>query len=270
MPYLSLPGCNLYYETHGEGPGLIFAHGGSGNQLTFWQQIPHFQDRYTVVTFSQRGTGMSLEKPDSVGPSAFVDDVTALIEHLGFADVRLVASSMGGWLLLDYALKNPNRVKALALSSTTGSITHPKLDAILANNPAAEHRARLAKIGVLPACGERMAQEQPQLHYLYGQIGQLNVPQPMGDINARLQTLRTTPAEALQRLTMPVLCVAGAEDVLQPPDSVEVFASLIPGATFVRMPETGHSVYWERAAAYNALLDELLAQVDPHLARTKR
>ena len=40
MPFLSLDGCDLYYELHGSGPALMFAHGLGGNHLTWWQQVP--------------------------------------------------------------------------------------------------------------------------------------------------------------------------------------------------------------------------------------
>ena len=262
MPYLQLDGCDLYYETHGDGPALMFAHGGSGNQFSWWQQVAYFQDRYRCVLFSQRGCGLSREAPDSVGPSAFGDDITALLDYLGLDDVRLVANSMGAWIFLDYALQHPSRVKSLMISSSSGSVVHPEIDRLLAAHPGAANRARLAKLGVLPACGERMAREQPALHYLYGQISQINVPSPLGDINARLQQYRTTTPDALKRLDMPVLCMAGDEDVLHPADAVEVLASLIPGARFVRVPDAGHSVYWERATLFNGLVDEVLAQAD--------
>jgi 3-oxoadipate enol-lactonase len=270
VPYLQLDGCDLYYETHGDGPALMFAHGGSGNQLSWWQQVPHFQDRYRCVVFSQRGCGLSREAPDSVGPVAFVDDIAALVDHLGLADVRLVANSMGAWILLDYALRAPTRVKALVMSSSSGSVRHPTIDRLLAEHPGAANRTRLQKLGVLPACGERMAREQPSLHYLYGQISSINLASPLGDINARLQQYRTTSEEALTRLDFPVLCMAGAEDVLHPPDAVEVLASLIPGARFVRVPDAGHSVYWERASLFNRLVDDVLSQADgqPRLTRS--
>ncbi len=57
---------------------------------------------------------------------------------------------------------------------------------------------------------------------------------------------------------MPVLCLVGEEDGVIPPDTVAVLASRIPGARLVRIPETGHSVYFERAATFNRLLDEFL------------
>jgi 3-oxoadipate enol-lactonase len=261
VPYLPLDGCDLYYETHGAGPAVVFAHGGAGNQLSFWEQVPHFNDRYQVVTFSQRGCGLSRESRDSRGPVAFVDDLEALLAHLEIEEVRLVAQSMGGWIFLDYALRHPERVKALVLAATTGSLTHPEIDRILAENAALGIRATLGARGILPACGERMAREQPALHFLYGQAAALNTTSEAGDVNNRLQPLRTTPPEALARLTMPVLCITGEEDVLQPSATVEIMASLIPDARCVRVPEAGHSVYWERAELFNRLVDEFLGDV---------
>jgi pimeloyl-ACP methyl ester carboxylesterase len=47
MPIVRLHGGDLYYETHGSGPALVFAHGIGGNRLSWWQQVPYFRDRYS-------------------------------------------------------------------------------------------------------------------------------------------------------------------------------------------------------------------------------
>src|SRR5690242_1325029 len=86
MPFLALDGCDLYYETHGSGPALVFAHGLGGNHLTWWQQVPYFRDRYTCITFAHRGFGLSAA-PAGPQPERFVDDLAALIDHLDCADV---------------------------------------------------------------------------------------------------------------------------------------------------------------------------------------
>ena len=59
-----------------------------------------------------------------------------------------------------------------------------------------------------------------------------------------------------------MLCIAGEEDTVIPPGAVEVLASLIPGARYVSVPEAGHSVYWERAEAFNRLVDGFLAEIE--------
>lgn len=255
MPFLSLAGCELYYEVTGSGPALVFAHGLGGNHLSWWQQVPHFRDRYTCLTFAHRGFNPSTGGSEP-GPYAFVDDLAALIDHLGFEDVRLVGQSMGGWTCLGYTLRYPERVRALVMCDTTGSATSPEIERSMRErgNPEAELFAR----GIHPAAGERMAREQPALHYLYQQINNLAVGLDKEAVRAALHALRTTPPGAVAALRLPVLCIAGEEDVVIPPAAVAAFAALIPGARFVPVPHAGHSVYFERAETFNALLDDFL------------
>ena len=42
MPFAPINGIDLYYEIHGAGPAVLFAHGQGGNHLSWWQQIPFF------------------------------------------------------------------------------------------------------------------------------------------------------------------------------------------------------------------------------------
>ena len=78
--FLERPGCRIYYEVTGSGPPIIFAHGVGSNHQTWWQQVPHFFDRFTCVTFSHRGYPPSSEigMPD---PGEFAGDLASLIEH---------------------------------------------------------------------------------------------------------------------------------------------------------------------------------------------
>ena len=262
MPFLALDGCDLYYELHGSGPPLVFAHGLGGNQLTWWQQVPHFQGRYTCVSFAQRGFGRSTVKDGGLRPDLFADDLAALIDHLGFQDVRLVAQSMGGWACLEYAIGRPERVRTLVMADTVGTLSHPGSDRLIRENAATNPRSARYDGGAHPACGERMFREQPALHFLYTQVSGLTSPPPAPDFRDRLAALRTRPAEDLAKLRMPVLCIAGAEDTVIPPGAVEVLASLIPGARYVSVPAAGHSVYWERAETFNRLVDGFLAEID--------
>ena len=42
MPKTQVNGIDLYYEVHGDGPAIVFAHGAGGNHLSWWQQVPVF------------------------------------------------------------------------------------------------------------------------------------------------------------------------------------------------------------------------------------
>ena len=38
MPKAPINGIDLYYESNGEGPAIVFAHGRGGNHMSWWQQ----------------------------------------------------------------------------------------------------------------------------------------------------------------------------------------------------------------------------------------
>jgi pimeloyl-ACP methyl ester carboxylesterase len=259
VPILHHNGADLFYAVAGSGPALIFAHGLGGNHLSWWQQVPAFSARYTCVTFAHRGFAPSTDAPDGPGPRAFADDLAALLDHLGLGDVRLVAQSMGGWTCLDYAVRHPDRVRGLVLACTVGSLATPEIDRLFAGGAGGE--SDLAARGIHPACGERMAREQPALHHLYRQIDGLSFALDKGRARAELMRLRATPAEALTALRFPVLCLSGAEDIVIPTAAVERAATLFPHGRFVRVPEAGHSVYFERPAQFNAIIEQFLSDL---------
>jgi 3-oxoadipate enol-lactonase len=57
---------------------------------------------------------------------------------------------------------------------------------------------------------------------------------------------------------MPVLFLTGEEDCVFPPAAGPALARLAPRGEAVRVPEAGHSVYFERAALFNELIGRML------------
>jgi 3-oxoadipate enol-lactonase len=85
-------------------------------------------ERYRVVRPDLRGFG---ESPLPGGPFSYVEDVRALLDHLGLDRVALVGNSFGGKVALDFALQQPDRVRALVLiaPNLSGDEGSPALDA---------------------------------------------------------------------------------------------------------------------------------------------
>lgn len=257
MPWLTLSDADIFYEVRGAGPALVFAHGLGGCHASWWQQVGHFADRYTCVTFSHRGFAPSRDR-GGAGAPAFVDDLAALVEHLGLAQVRLVAQSMGGWTCLGYALRWPARVRGLVLACTTGPVTTPEIDATF---PAmASREAATIERGAHPAAGVRMLREQPGLHELLRGLDALGGADKAA-VRAQLVALRTVPAAALAAFTVPTLCVTADEDAVIAPEAVATLSRLLPRGRLARVEATGHSVYFERPAAFNRLVEAFLAEI---------
>ncbi|MDA0275128.1 MAG: alpha/beta hydrolase [Proteobacteria bacterium] len=266
MPLLTLKdGTRLYYEVHGKGPVVAFAHGLGGNHMSWWQQVPMLARHFTCIAFAHRGFAPSHDPTGMPDPARYADDLEALLGHLAVEEVRLVGQSMGGWTALDFALRYPDRVKALVMSATIGTADPARLPGTKAQERsrwedwARGEQARLREAGLYPATGERMAREQPQLHHLYQQIGRLAADFDREAMRKRLWERRAVQSEALAALTFPVLCLAGLEDVVINPALVKALAGALPVGCFEPFPETGHSPYFERAARFNTLLLEFLS-----------
>ncbi len=259
MPFANLPGAEIYYEEYGpaDAPAIVFAHGAGGNHLSWWQQLPAFWDRYRCITFAHRRFGQSKDL-DGRGGAAFVDDLEALLGHLGIDRVRLVAQSMGGWTCLGFALRHPGRVERLVMADTHGGL---RTDAI---GEAMKQSQGLAADTSLPSwahpgAGLLMATEQPALALLYSQVQALNPPSARENLGEQLRLAGQPTAEQAAGLDVPILYIVGEDDKVIAPAVIEAAATCYPNARLERVPRAGHSVYWERADVFNKLVGDFFA-----------
>ncbi len=262
---LGRPGCRLHYEVAGSGPAIVFAHGLGGNQVSWFQQVAHFAERYTCVTFAHRGFAPSSPIAGGPDPADYAGDLAALIAHLDLADVRVVAQSMGGWTAVEYALTRPAALKALVLAGTTGtldlqSIAEPERSrlAAWAEKNQSTVPALFAR-GIHPAAGERMAREQPALHLLYRHIDDQNAALDKEALRVKLMALRTRAPEELNRVACPILFISGDEDIAIPPFAADAIARVVPNAKVVHIADAGHSAYFERPLRFNQIVGEFFA-----------
>lgn len=254
-------GAEIHYEVFGKGPAIVFAHGLGGNHLSWWQQVAHFAPTHTCVVFAHRGFAPSSAVPGNRAPDAYADDLAALLTELKLDQVSLVAQSMGGWTCLDYALREPQRVRSLVMASTSGALDFAQLGNTEIDEWIRQSPGKLKELqarGIHPAGGERMAKEQPALAQLYGQISQLAAASFREEVRVRIRELRSKSPKLLQQLPMPVLFVTGDEDWVFPPAAGPALARLAPKGSAVRVPAAGHSVYFERAQKFNEIIGRVL------------
>ncbi len=263
---LKRPFGDLYYEVSGSGPALLFAHGLGGNHLSWWQQVAHFAPHYTCVSFAHRGFAPSTAIDGGPDPADYASDLAALIDHLKFPDVRLVGQSMGGWTVLEYAIAHPAKVKALVLSSTSGTLDRRGCDPsggsvydAWAKDAEAKTAAGLAN-GIHPAMGMAAAARSPALHLLYASIDTMAGALDKAKVREGLRrTARRTVTE-LKDFRVPTLLIAGGADVVFPAFLASAIAAALPCGQAHLIPHAGHSPYFEEAATFNGLVEAFLAR----------
>ena len=262
---LETTGGTLVYDVFGEAEEtIVFVHGGGGNHLSWWQQIPHFRERFRCVTYEVRGWGQSKDLSGE-GRSAFRRDLEELIDHLQIADAVLVGQSMGGFSVLPYAAAHPERVRGLLMADTFLGIYEEQLMRGLAEALGrAQEALNDTAAGARPMMvGADFIERDPNGLFLYQQVRGLNPPlESGGPLRFGLED-GAVAVEELAALTMPTVFLAGEFDAILPPPLIKAASGYVPGARYVEVPKGGHSVYWELPDEFNAILDQLLAEAYP-------
>ena len=126
MPHATADGPPVYYEdSDGPGPAVLFCHGFLMDRTMFEPQVESLAPEFRCLVMDERGFGRT---PVS-GPFDYWDlaaDAMAVLEDAGVASAALVGMSQGGYLALRAALRNPERVAALALIDTQAAADGPE------------------------------------------------------------------------------------------------------------------------------------------------
>jgi 3-oxoadipate enol-lactonase len=256
VPFLAINDIELYYEVHGSGPPLLFAHGQGGNHLSWWQQVQFFAKHYTCITFDHRAFGRSHDV-NSKGRSSFGADAIGLLHHLGVDDIRVVAHSMGGRTGVALALRSDIPVRALVISGNNAGAVDEAVRERQLQAAAARGGKGLGAFSVAPA----FRREQPELTFLLNAIGRLNPPRP-SDFLALAPGVRGSRAEALTASAIPILFLVGEMDEITPADMIEMCHKLVPGSRYHVVAGAGHSAYWAKPGEFNEAVLGFLQEVE--------
>jgi len=111
---ISADGISIAYEVRGEGkPALVFVHGWCCDRSYWNKQLPHFAEKYKVLSIDLAGHGESGLDRKEWTMGAFGEDVVAVINKLDLDQAVLIGHSMGGPVILEAARLMPKRVIGL-------------------------------------------------------------------------------------------------------------------------------------------------------------
>ena len=102
------------FNSYGDQPSpLIFIHG-VGMRGDVWSpQVEYFCSDYQVITYDFLGHGESPLPPEEPSLDDYVEQLNNLLKHLDLSLISLVGHSMGALISVAFALKYPDKVKAL-------------------------------------------------------------------------------------------------------------------------------------------------------------
>jgi pimeloyl-ACP methyl ester carboxylesterase len=119
--YAPVNDLQLYYELHGAGGiPLLLLHGGLFNiDLQFGQLLPSLAATRQVIAADFQGHGRTGDLDRPLTSAHLASDVVGLLGHLGIAQADVFGFSVGGAVALHLAIKHPELVRKLVVSSVS-------------------------------------------------------------------------------------------------------------------------------------------------------
>lgn len=263
MPFATVNGVSLYYETLGAGEPLVLISG-QGSDHSGWDLVrDDFAARHRVIVFDHRGTGES-DKPTEPPYSTrgFAADVVGLLDALGIERAHAYGISMGGricqWLAIDHA----DRFGAIVLGCTTPGNAHgvarpPEVDANMANRPEDPEAAFnfLAYQMVSPEFLER----RPE----YAAALRARIANPIPAFARKLHYAASEGHDTwdlLPSIHNPILVIHGDNDTINPTANAYLLQERIPGAELHIVKGGRHGYFIEFAEEATPVVLDFLAR----------
>ena len=112
---LKVPEATLYMEVRGSGPVLLLITGGPTDAGMFTDLAQRLADRYTVVSYDQRGHSRSpLDgEPEDIPVALHADDAAAILRGVRDEPAYVYGNSGGGTIGLDLVARHPELVRTI-------------------------------------------------------------------------------------------------------------------------------------------------------------
>ena len=134
MPTLSFDAINLHYEIYGSGSPVFLHHGLTSSCQAWYEHLPWLSRNHQVIIHDARGHSLTTAPAgdDRYSWEIMCDDLNRLMEHLDIEAAIVGGLSMGSGVALSFALKYPQKVRALILSDSAGTgIAQPPTEELL-------------------------------------------------------------------------------------------------------------------------------------------
>lgn len=257
MPQFDHQRASIHYEITGEGKPLLLIAGTASDSASWGPLLPLLTGRQLIL-IDNRGSGRTrVEGPlDHV---EMADDCAALIRHLGLGQVDVVGHSLGGYLGLLLAAREPALVNRLVTLTAGGMDAKSRV--------LFEDMARLYFTMVPQDWFRLLYQWLFSTPFFANEAviaaaaeGSTNYPyrQSPGDFARQVAAAARTNDVDLSKVACPVLGVAAELDLLTPMPFVQALHQKVAQTEYATVAGAAHSIHWEKPAETAGLINGFL------------
>ena len=235
------------YRIFGDGPPLLLINGFCSTMDTWNPRVlEKLSGHYRVIIFDNRGTGYSSTGTVPFSISLFASDTLALLDALEMSRIYCIGLSMGSYIAQEIALRCPDIVTRLILvSGDCGGKESARMSSGILEKLA-------DKSGTPEKLAERMFSILfPRLwletHNPWDYCPEVYETVPEETALSQMKAIDSWEGTCHQvnGLQVPVLVIAGSDDVVIPAKNSLILAGLIPGAWLVQFRGSGHGLIYQ-------------------------
>lgn len=256
---------NVDYSDEGKNGAMviIFIHGFPFNKSMWHLQIKALKDNYRVIAYDIRGHGNSDSGNGDFTIELFVKDLLSFMDALKIDKTILCGLSMGGYIALNATENFPERFDALILSDTQ----------CIADMPEAKEKRMKAIESIRKNGVEKYADESIKNLFApesftarkeeVASVREMIVKTPVQSLCNTLLALsgRKETCSKLSEIKVPVLILAGKEDIITPPAAAKFIHEKIKNSRLSIIDHAGHLSNLENPVKFNEHLKKFLASV---------
>ena len=246
---------------------LVLLHGLTSAAATWGRVAAHFAPRYHVVALDQRGHGESQHSPERVySTDAYVEDIEAFVDALGFDRFILLGHSMGGHNTIAFTSRHSQRVAAAIVNDIQPALDWNR-DEVLGRFGDAEAPAH----PVFASVDEWLASQDAP--FTSEQQLRASAAQRMQEVEGGVQlkadpwaTINWGPTDLwdeFRAITRPTLLIrAGRSGQPQGPLTAQVLQDMdmaVDSARSITLEKSGHNTYLDMEREFLDVVDAFLA-----------
>ncbi len=238
------------FVDEGQGDVLLLLHGLFGALSNWDSVITTFSDRYRVVIPLLPIYDMPIRQASLEGLVTYIEK---FVVQKDLRNMTLLGNSLGGHLSILYAFKNPEQVRGLVLTGSSG----------LFENGMGGSFPKRGSYGYI---SERVAYTfyDPKVasKELVDEVFEItsSIPKCMSIVAIAKSAQRNNVAKDLHRIKVPTLLVWGLNDTITPAEVGHEFNRLIANSELHFIDKCCHAPMMECPDRFNTLLDTWLAQ----------
>ena len=240
------------YIEEGEGEPLILLHGLFGALSNFGDLINYFKNHNKVVVPLLPLLDMDLLHTSVGGLQKFVHK---FIEYQDYQNVHLLGNSLGGHVAILHVLKQPERIKSLILTGSSGLFENGMGDTY----PKRGDYDYIKKKTELTFYDPKIATKE-----LVDEVYEIvnNRLKAIKIIALAKSAIRNNLGEDINQIKQPTLLIWGNNDTITPPFVGREFHRLIPNSELHFIDKCGHAPMMEVPDEFNRILHKFLTKLN--------